>query len=670
VTTAPALPFDASLGKLSRQTKVLAIVRAGGTGVVIARPAHHEHHQVIFAKAPHFSSRFDDSSKGFVPYDQIFFADWRFGDCELLCTPIDAFLTTLAEDSRFGLYALEEEFSREGLLRRLNSKRSERASVAVIGALFATVVCSACEGAISGGGLRATPGTQNEPGPVASPGDPIAMPEPSPESLVARRIVRLSDRQLNNSFKALLSDTALDLKLVSSGSSPSAFYEALDRTPMNDALAEQIQSLSEALGQRAEAKLSTIFPCPASTLKADTCVKTWLSTFVGRAFRRTLEPEEIANFAALFEAGAQGNASSGVRLVVAAVVQAPSFLYRTELGTGPGAKMALTDFEAAAQLSYWLLDAPPDDALWTAASNGTLSSAQGLESEAARLIAQPSTQEHVADAYLRWTGIVDLPIKTKDPILFPQFSAAASQLVESARRSIQVALFSGPKDFSTLFSSTQVFVNSQTAPYFQVPAPSGSSFQSVSDPAHQGLLGHPAFLARYGSANEAQVVQRGAFVTKEVLCIQLSPPPAGLDIEGPGKGLSPRAFANYRAATPACRGCHQSMDPFGLAMYGFDAVGKARQSDSQGPIDTSVAVLGTDFDGVIAGAAQLSSRLATSRQSAECAVAHLRALQLGTSVSTATATNRHLTDGFVAKGRSIEKLVADIAGSESFRFRQ
>ena len=38
---------------------------------------------------------------------------------------------------------------------------------------------------------------------------------------------------------------------------------------------------------------------------------------------------------------------------------------------------------------------------------------------------------------------------------------------------------------------------------------------------------------------------------------------------------------------PACRGCHQIMDPIGLALENFDGVGRWRTADSGLPIDAA-----------------------------------------------------------------------------------
>ena len=96
------------------------------------------------------------------------------------------------------------------------------------------------------------------------------------------------------------------------------------------------------------------------------CRLKFIETFGRRAFRRPLEPEEIARYDALFKA--EGDFLKGAQTVIEAMLQSPSFLFWMEQTPNPKWK----PYATACRLSYFLWDTMPDDALLDAASRGEL----------------------------------------------------------------------------------------------------------------------------------------------------------------------------------------------------------------------------------------------------------------------------------------------------------
>ncbi|MEZ4466665.1 MAG: DUF1595 domain-containing protein [bacterium] len=111
-----------------------------------------------------------------------------------------------------------------------------------------------------------------------------------------------------------------------------------------------------------------------------------------RLFRRPLTQEEAARYRALAEAAqAEGESPDDVaRLVLAALLQSPHFLYRTELGRRDGEVFVLTGYELATALAYLIWGSAPDDALLDAAGLGELDDADGRAASVERLLADPA----------------------------------------------------------------------------------------------------------------------------------------------------------------------------------------------------------------------------------------------------------------------------------------
>ena len=409
--------------------------------------------------------------------------------------------------------------------------------------------------------------------------------EKEPEAcLPSARVVRLSDRQYNRSSRDLLGDSESDFTLETPGSAKNAFVEPRESQSVNVGLATQLRRIAEDGAQNIElAPGSVDFSCSLSAVDA-TCVEAWIQRFVSRALRRPLEEGELEDYRGLFEVGSEDGIESGVSLVVEAVLQSPSYFYQTEVGAGPwpqsGAEVdedgevELTSYELASAISFWLLESLPDEALWESAQDGSLLDPAVASAHVARLLLLPGVREDLNLAILRWFDLLSLLDSEKDPDLYPQFGAARDLLVKSVELSVGDALWNGGDIVASLYGGTEMYVQNETAAFFGVTADSSvPALTQVPASERKGLITHPAIMARFSGPSETQVVQRGLLIRREILCQELPSPPAGLDIESAGHGLTQREFADYRAEQAVCRGCHTSIDPFGLMFEIYDAVG-------------------------------------------------------------------------------------------------
>jgi hypothetical protein len=118
------------------------------------------------------------------------------------------------------------------------------------------------------------------------------------------------------------------------------------------------------------------------------------------------------------------------------------------------------------------------------------------------------------------------------------------------------------------------------------------------------LLGKGGVLTLTSHADRTSPVVRGKWILDNLL--GTPPPPAPAVVppfpeEQPGVPTTVRARMEQHRSNPACAGCHRVMDPLGLALENFDAVGAWRTRESGIAIDASgVLTDGTKIDGVAA----------------------------------------------------------------------
>ena len=105
-------------------------------------------------------------------------------------------------------------------------------------------------------------------------------------------------------------------------------------------------------------------------------------------------------------------------------------------------------------------------------------------------------------------------------------------------------------------------------------------------------------------ANRTSPVLRGKWMLENILGTPPPPPPPNVpplpDNHAGGRALSMRERMVQHRANPACSGCHQLMDPAGLSMEHFDAIGRWRARTEAGTaVDASGGLPdGSTFDGM------------------------------------------------------------------------
>ncbi len=120
-----------------------------------------------------------------------------------------------------------------------------------------------------------------------------------------------------------------------------------------------------------------------------------------------------------------------------------------------------------------------------------------------------------------------------------------------------------------------------------------------------GVLTQGTMLIVTSNPDRTSPVKRGLFILENILGTPPPPPPPNIPpLEDAGKKLKGRtptlreALAVHRG-TVSCASCHDRMDPLGLALENYNALGRWRDKESGQPIDASGRlVTGEDFKGL------------------------------------------------------------------------
>jgi hypothetical protein len=233
----------------------------------------------------------------------------------------------------------------------------------------------------------------------------------------------------------------------------------------------------------------------------------------------------------------------------------------------------------------------PDDALLEAAEQGVLDDDDALRAEVDRMLADPRGRRFTSRFIGQWVGTVRLPSHHVDTARFPAWTPAVATGVEAQADTFFSTFVTGDAEWRQLFSA---------------PLPSSSAVQPLlaADPAafeRRGFLMLPAYLTLSSHSDRTSPTARAKGVVTSLFCTDMTPPP-GVTTELPVEmGPTPttvRARLEEHRRNPACAGCHNTLDPLGLSLENFDAVGRWRTQDEGQPIDASGTWQGTAFTDV------------------------------------------------------------------------
>ena len=354
-----------------------------------------------------------------------------------------------------------------------------------------------------------------------------------------------------------------------------------------------------------------IFTChPASPDQENACARQIVDGLARKAFRRPVDASDSEFLMGYYAQGRKaGTFETGIEMALQAIVANPKFVFRfeqTPANAKAGANFRLDDLDLASRLSYFIWSSSPDDELLDVAAAGKLQEPAVLEREVRRMLADRRSAALVDNFAEEWLRLRHVADADPDTGLFPQFSRNLGQSMARETKLLFESVMREDRSILDLLTANYTYVDEVLAKHYGIPNVQGSSFRRVSidDPNRYGLLGHASILTLTSLANRTSPVLRGKYVMEVFLGVSPPPPPGDVpplaeNVENQ-KPLPVRERLAEHRKNPACAGCHKMMDPIGLALENFNAVGMWRSVDSGAPIDPAGQLYdGTKLDGPV-----------------------------------------------------------------------
>lgn len=324
-------------------------------------------------------------------------------------------------------------------------------------------------------------------------------------------------------------------------------------------------------------------------------VRTLLEKFLPRAYRRPVKPAEIDR---LMEFARMSLAQEGESFIrpksayapIRAALMSPYFLFRIE--EDPAAGIArINEYELASRLSYFLWSSMPDEELFDLASRGELRANQ--KEQVLRMLKDPKASALTDNYAEQWLKLRALNKIEPDPALFPAFDAKLREAMMQETKLFFASVVSEDRSIMDLLEADYTYVNETLAKHYGMPGVTGNEFRRVGhDPkSHRGgLLTNASVLTLTSAPNRTSPVKRGVWVLETLFNNPPPPPPPNVPaLEGDGKVLTGtvREVLSKHRDHAQCASCHTRIDPLGLALENFNAVGQWRTDEAGAPVDAS-----------------------------------------------------------------------------------
>ena len=412
-------------------------------------------------------------------------------------------------------------------------------------------------------------------------------------------------------------------------------------------------------------------------------------TFMKRAWRRPPSVKEVEAHHAHFEKLEMGMDSSvgALREILAVVLTSPNFLYLVE----PQAKKKpreLSEHELAARLSYFLWSSLPDERLTRHADRRRLRQDQTLRAEVDRLLADEKSERFIQQFATQWLDLEGVDRVAVNPEFYPDFDTELEPEMSQETHLFFREVCRANLSALTLIDADFTMANARLAKHYGLSGPKSQKFEKVAlnDRRPGGLLAHAAMHLANSNGEDSHPIKRAVWIRERLLHDPPAPPPPNvpsLDPSNPNFAKLPvRKQLEVHREDPACNDCHRGIDPWGIALENFDAVGQWRDvirrpegkrrkksEFDETPVESKTTLPGGK---TVNGVEELKTFLLTDRrdQFAHAFVTKLTTYALGRSLDlTDQPEIEKLTHNFAESGYLIQPLVREIVASRLFRNR-
>ncbi len=539
------------------------------------------------------------------------------------------------------------------------------------------VLVLACQGNVLGsigGGGGVVPGSPNPGAPnpgTPNPGRPNPLdpntPLPPQECDGLDGTLRtLSRNELKSNLNVLIQDVSNRTDQLPADGASGGFGNDRYLQVINDAkvgLLEEtvINAAVDAAIAADNAKPQNARKLLTCDVTQATCVKQIITTFARLAWRKAPSADDVKALVALHTSSSMGgDALTGIRWVMKAILLSPEFVFFIEAGQSP-----LDPHTLASRLSFYLWGQNPDDALLKAAEDGTLMSPQGYEAQVSRLLADMRAAEHFTTNIAGdWFGINQRIPLTLSGAQYDKYNAAKDSFKKETVAFVR-SIFESNAPVNEMLTADYSYVDQAASAFYGLQGGSATLEKRTLPAGRAGLMTQPFMMASL--AGPKAPIFRGVFVIRNVLGRAIELPKGVVIPDLPViAGSSVKELLNAHRINNTCKSCHDVIDGIGLALEELDAAGRLRTQYEDGKPVESTATLWTKK--TVTGPRELALALNDEGEFDDYFVTQLSSYAYGVGHEYVShERNALIKANWKAKSSNTRDLIAAVANSTEFK---
>lgn len=312
-------------------------------------------------------------------------------------------------------------------------------------------------------------------------------------------------------------------------------------------------------------------------------VRQVLQRFLRRAWRRPPTNTEINSFAEFFNSLRDDFPvfEEALRETLALALISPDFLYLAE--PAGEEKRSLTSWELATRLSYFLWNSMPDDELFELAESGELLKPNVLIAQVDRMIEDDRAWQFVDQFTDQWLNLGGMDRVAISQHYYPDFDVNLKPHMRNETLHLVMELLRKNLSARNFVDSDFAMLNEPLARHYGIENVFGYDYRPVPLQAKDhrgGLLTQASILLTNSTGEDSHPIKRAVWLRRRLIDDPPAPPPPNvpeLATDNPDFAkLSIRKQLEIHLDDPACASCHRDIDPWGIALENFDAIGRWR----------------------------------------------------------------------------------------------
>ena len=318
-------------------------------------------------------------------------------------------------------------------------------------------------------------------------------------------------------------------------------------------------------------------------------VQNLLSRFLRRAWRRPVNGEEIKKWMTHYQKMLQQEDPPILALkeTLSATLASSNFLYLSEPFKSDKSRK-LNAHELAARLSYFLWSSMPDEELSELADSGRLLQSSVLRKQFDRMLKDQKCDRFAKEFCDQWLDLEGVDRVAINPQYYKDFDNSLKPDMVSETQAFFREILRSDTSALQFLDANFTMLNASLAKHYGLSGPKSQRFARVSLKGTSrpgGVLGHASTHLAGSDGADSHPIKRAVWIREHLLHDPPNPPPP--DVPGVEKSvpnfekLSIREQFAIHRKKEACADCHRGIDPWGIALEEYDAIGLFRKKTAR-----------------------------------------------------------------------------------------